>query len=250
MNRFLTLPLYNIDEVNISEYIPEIYVYLPQNQASSTKAIVISGGGGFNKVNLDHEGHQFAQWLNTINIAGVVVNYRMPHGDKSIPEADLRQAVRLVRKHAEEWNINPLQIGGAGFSIGGHAITRLATKEEAGSKLNFTLLFYSVISMTDQLTHIPSRDKLLGISPAMDVLNSYSSENNVTSSTPPALIMASDDDQVVSPLNGVVYYEKLKMNNIPASLHIFSSGGHGWGMKKEFLYHREMLAIVSQWLCK
>lgn len=248
MNTNLTLPLY--ERVDASEVAPEIYVYLPQKQSTPTKAVVICGGGGYNQVNIEHEGRQFAQWLNSINVAGIVLNYRLPQGDRTKPEADLRQAVKIVRSHASQWNIDQQQIGAAGFSIGGHAVSLLAVKEEAESKLNFTMLFYGVVSMTDQLTHKPSRERLLGVSPTLDVLNCYSSENSISASTPPCLFMASDDDQVVSPLNGVIYYEKLKAHHVPASLHVFPCGGHGWGMKEDFLYHQEMLTIIDKWLNK
>lgn len=246
MNNLLTLSLY--DKAGDREATPEIYVYLPPKPAVRTKAVVICGGGGYNQVNLEHEGRQFAQWLNSINVAGIVLNYRLPHGNKALPEKDLRQAVKMVRAHASEWNIDPQQIGAAGFSIGGHAVSRVAVKLEEASKLNFTMLFYSVVSMSDQLTHKPSRERLLGTSPSQEELKDYSSELHVSASTPPSLIMASDDDQVVSSLNAVTYYEKLKAHNIPASLHIFPSGGHAWGMKEDFLYHQELLMLISKWI--
>lgn len=246
MNNYITIPLYK--EIQESNTIPEIYVYLPHAAKRPTKAVIVCGGGGFNQVNLDHEGHLFAQWLNTIEVAGIVLNYRLPNGDKHIPEMDLRQAVKIVRERALEWNIDKLYIGAAGFSIGGHAVSLLAVKEEKESKLDFTMLFYAVISMSDNLAHKPSREKLLGKNPDKDEIEYYSSENYISGSTPKSLIMSSDDDIAVSPLNGVIYYENLKKHNIPASLHIFPSGGHGWGMKKDFPYHQSMLDLVESWM--
>ncbi len=246
MYTYITLPLY--DKQKESEVVPEIYVHLPKGVEQPTKAIVICGGGGFNQVNLDHEGHQFAQWLNSIGVAGIVLNYRLPHGDKSITEKDLRQAVRIVREKAAEWNIDSSNIGAAGFSIGGHAVTLLAVREEKESKLDFTMLFYSVVSMTEALTHKPCREKLLGKNPAQEDLDYYSSEKHVSSTTPKCMIMACNDDAIVSPLNGVAYYTKLKEHNVSASLYIFPTGGHAWGMKEDFLYHNEMLSLVETWL--
>lgn len=245
-NTYITIPLYN--NLPLSGDTPELYVHLPQHTQQSVKAVVICGGGGFNQVNLDHEGHQFAEWLNTKGIAGIVLKYRLPKGDKTITEKDLRQAIKIVRERADEWNIDNHHIGAAGFSIGGHAVSLVATKEEKESKLNFTMFFYSVISMSDRLTHKASREKLLGSNLSKEDIKNYSSENFISVSTPKALIMASDDDSVVSPLNGVIYYEMLKEFNIPASLYIFPTGGHAWGMKKEFKYHNEMLSLIEAWL--
>lgn len=110
------------------------------------------------------------------------------------------------------------------------------------------MLFYSVVSMSDSLTHIPSREKLLGENPSPENIYYYSSEKHISTSTPKSLIMACDDDRVVSSLNAVTYYTKLRENNVPASLYIFPRGGHAWGMKKDFPYHKEMLDLVEKWL--
>lgn len=246
MNTYITIPLYN--DLTTTDNIPELYVHLPQHIQQPSKAVVICGGGGFNQVNLEHEGHQFAEWLNSKGVAGIVLKYRLPGGNKTITEMDMRQAVKVVRERATEWNIDNRGIGAAGFSIGGHAISLVAVKEEEESKLDFTMFFYSVVSMSDELTHKPSREKLLGKSPTKEEIENYSSENFISASTPKALIMASDDDSVVSPLNGVVYYQKLKEYNIPASLYIFPTGGHSWGMKRDFTYHKEMLDLIEAWL--
>lgn len=246
MQSYLTLPLY---EGNIEGAIPEIYVYLPQQRTDTlSKAVIISGGGGFNHVNLEHEGHQFAQWLSSIGIAGIVLNYRLPNGQKDMTEVDCRQAVRLVRKYADEWNIDKSNIGAAGFSIGGHAVAMLSVCPEEDSMLNFTILFYSVVSMKDELTHLPSRDKLLGEEPREEDIMFYSPLGFVSDKSAKCLILASDDDKVVSPLNSVKFYKALKKNNVRAGLCIYPSGGHGWGMKEDFLYHDEMLSIVKKWI--
>lgn len=246
MKSYLTVPLY---EDNIEGFAPEMYVYLAkQRYGKQSKAVVISGGGGFNHVNLEHEGHQFAQWLSSIGVAGIVLNYRLPNGRKDVTESDCRQAVRLVRKYADEWSIDKSNIGAAGFSIGGHAVALLSVCPEIDSMLNFTMLFYSVVSMKDELTHLPSRTRLLGEDPRDEDIMFYSPLSFVSENTSRCLIMASDDDSVVSSLNSIKYYEELKKNNIPSALCIFPSGGHGWGMKEDFPYHEEMLSIVKKWI--
>lgn len=244
MSDYIKVPLYE----DIEGRMAEMYVYLCNNVHQLSKAIIILGGGGFNQVNLDHEGHQFAQWLNNIGVVGIVLNYRQPNEDKEITEMDLREAVRIVRLRSEEWNIDRHHIGAAGFSIGGHAVSLVAVREEEGSKLDFTMLFYSVTDMSDKLTHIPSRDKLLGNNPSDTEIHFYSSSKFISEATPRALIMACDDDKVVSPLNSVLYYEGLKKFNVPSSLCIFPFGGHGWGMREDFPFHKEMLSIIETWL--
>lgn len=246
MNTSITISLY--DQVESLIEIPEMYVYLPKTAIHPTKAVVICGGGGFNQVNIDHEGRQFAEWLVTIGIAGIVLNYRFPKGSMYLSETDLIKSIEIIKSKASEWNINKNNIGAAGFSIGGHIVATLATKREYASKPNFTLLFYPVISMRDNLTHEPSRKRLLGNAYSEKDIMKYSIEDHVSSRTPKALIMCSDDDKAVSSLNSIIYYERLKFNNIPSALYVFPVGGHGWGMKEEFIFHNEMLSLVEKWL--
>lgn len=244
MSDYIKVPLYE----DIEGRMAEMYVYLCNNVHHLSKAIIILGGGGFNQVNLDHEGHQFAQWLNRIGVVGIVLNYRLPNGDKEVTEMDLREAVKTVRAKANEWNIDRANIGAAGFSIGGHAVSLVAVRGKKDSKLDFTMLFYPVTDMSDKLTHIPSRNKLLGNNPNEVEIDYYSSNKLISESTPKSLIMACDDDKVVSPLNSVLYYEGLKKFNVPSSLCIFPFGGHGWGMREDFPFHKEMLSIIETWL--
>lgn len=247
MDTFITVPLCDQHDDQIAA-ISEMYVYLPKAAIHPAKAVVICGGGGFNQVNTDHEGRQFAQWLAKIGIAGIVLNYRLPQKHMYLSEIDLRQSIKIIRSKASEWNIDRRNIGAAGFSIGGHIVATLATRIEEASKLDFSLLFYPVISMSDNLTHKPSREKLLDISCSKEEIDYYSVEKHVSSTTPRCLIMCNDDDTAVSPLNSILYYEQLKLNNIPSALYIFPLGGHGWGMKKEFVFHKEMLVLVEKWL--
>lgn len=244
MSDYIKVPLYE----DVEGRVAEMYVYLFDNVHHSSKAVIILGGGGFNHVNLEHEGHQFAKWLNSIGVVGIVLNYRLPNREKEVTEIDLREAVKTVRARSGEWNIDKSNIGAAGFSIGGHAVSLVATREESDSKLDFTMYFYAVMNMSDDLTHMPSREKLLGNNPDKEDIEYYSSVDHISISTPKALIMASNDDKVVSPFNSVYYYKGLKKYDISASLHIFPSGGHGWGMKSDFPYHTQMLDLVKAWL--
>lgn len=246
MNDYFTLSLYD-DQITT----PELYIHIPEKTTQPSKAVIICGGGGFNKVNLDHEGHRFAEWLNSLGIIGCVLKYSLPDGtDKHVTEKDLQQAIKLVRRNAKEWGIDSAKIGAAGFSIGGHAVALVATKGETNFKLNFSMLFYSVTSMKDSITHIPSRSKLLGAIPSEEDIYNFSPLKHVSTETPPCFIMACNDDPIVSPLNSVQYFEQLKKYNIPSSLYIFPDGGHAWGMNKDFPYHADVLSLLEKWIRK
>lgn len=232
-----------------SDTMPEMYIHIPEKVQQASKVIIICSGGGFNKVNLDHEGHQFAEWLNSLNIVGCVLNYSLPDGtDKHITEKDLRQAVRFVKNNAGKWGLDKPSIGAAGFSIGGHAVSLVATKVESDSKLDFSMLFYSVTSMQDKITHISSRNKLLGSDPSKEEIYNFTALNHISEKTPPCFVMACSDDSIVSPLNSVLYYERLLKHNVPATLYIFPKGGHAWGMNKDFQYHAEILSLLEKWI--
>ncbi len=247
MTNYITKSL--SDDCSRSDTMLEMYIHIPEKVQQTSKVVIICGGGGFNKVNLDHEGHQFAEWLNSLGIVGCVLNYRLPGGtDKRITEKDLRQAVRFVRNNVKEWGLDKPSVGAAGFSIGGHAVSLVATKVESDSKLDFSMLFYSVTSMQDKITHIASRNKLLGADPSEEDIYNFTALNHVSANTSPCFIMACNDDSIVSPLNSVLYYERLRKHNIPAALYIFPKGGHAWGMNKDFQYHTDMLSLLEKWI--
>lgn len=229
---------------------PELTIYLPEKGKADGKAVIICPGGGYAGLASNHEGTMIAQWLNTQGIAGFVLKYRMPNKQKEVPLDDAQQAIRYVREHAKEYGINPSKIGIAGSSAGGHlaatASTHFATSGTS-TRPDFSILFYPVITM-DKATHGGSRNNLLGHTPSDEDVYTFSNEKQVNVNTPPAILLLSDDDKTVPPLNSILYYEALKANNIPATMYIFPEGGHGWGMKKEFKYHEQMLSLLSTWL--
>jgi acetyl esterase/lipase len=231
--------------------IPFLTVYLPKKEIANGKAVVICPGGGYAGVSINNEGYLFAQWLNTQGIAGIVLKYRMPNGHKEVPLDDAQQAIRYVRKHAQEWGINPHGVGISGFSAGGHLASTASTHfttDGISTRPDFSILFYPVITMNKETTHQGSLNNLLGDNPALADVDYYSNEKQVNSQTPPAIIFLSDDDKTVSPVNSIYYYEALKKNKVNASLHIFPVGGHGWGMKTTFKYHQQVLDLLSDWL--
>ncbi len=223
-------------------------VYLPDPATATGRAVVACPGGGYTHLATDHEGYDWAPFFNKQGIALAVVKYRFPKGDHTIPIADATAAVKIMRDSAATWGLNPRDIGIMGSSAGGHLASTVATHAAPGERPDFQILFYPVITMDKSFTHIGSHDNLLGkdATPEMELL--FSNEKQVTSDTPPAFIVFSDDDDVVPPMNGVKYYAALHNNGVPAVIHIYPSGGHGWGIREGFRYKAEMQADLIAWL--
>jgi len=213
------------------------------------QAVVICPGGAYLGVAYTHEGIQVAQWMNERGITALMLRYRMPNGHHDIPLHDARTAIALLRDHAAEWGIDPHQVGIMGFSAGGHLASTVSTHFENDSQRpDFSILIYPVITMDPQWTHGGSRKNLLGANPTESATERYSAEKQVTDATPPAFIAVSNEDRSVSPVNSVLYYEALHKHRIPAELHIFPEGPHGFGLKTDFPYHDEMVGSLARWL--
>ena len=172
----------------------------------------------------------------------------MPAGNPKVPVSDAEEALRLVRANAEAWHIDKDNVGVMGFSAGGHLASTVATLSKDEAKPNFQILFYPVITMLDGYCHQGSRKNLLGERPRKKDEQKYCTDLQVTRLTPRAFIALSDDDHVVQPMNGVNYYAELYRHDVPASLHVYPSGGHGYGLRTNFRYHIEMLLDLKAWL--
>ena len=156
--------------------------------------------------------------------------------------------MKLIRKKAAQWHIDPNNVGVVGFSAGGHLASVIATKSNVEARPNFQILFYPVITMIPGYTHQGSHDNFLGSSARKKDERDYSSDMQVSRNTPRGLIILSDDDGTVAPANGVNYYNELYRHDVPASLFVFPDGGHGWGMRPRFKYQPEMLLLIKSWL--
>lgn len=224
---------------------PTITVYrAPQPNGM---AVIMCPGGGYSRLAMDHEGHDMASWFCGQGITYIVLKYRMPNGHCEVPLSDAERAIRIVREHAGEWNINPRKIGIMGASAGGHLASTLATHYSAETRPDFQILLYPVVTML-QNTHGGSRNELLGKSPTTEQIRHFSNELQVTSDTPQAFIVLSSDDGAVPPSNGVNYYLALQKNNVPASLHVYPTGGHGWGYRDNFKYKQQWTQELEKWL--
>ena len=223
---------------------PTLTVYVAKN--SNGKAIVACRGGGYVHLAMDHEGHDMAAWFNAQGITYAVLKYRMPNEHHEVPLSDALQAIRLVREHAEEWNIE--KVGIMSSSAGGHLASTAATHYTDDSRPDFQILFYPVISMDLSICHKGSRERLIGKTPTDELVQLYSNELQVSAQTPPAFIMHSSDDRVVPVENSLRYYQALVKNKVPASLHCYPTGGHGWGYNDNFKYKRQWTGELEKWL--
>ncbi len=229
-------------------YKPSVRVFLPAKERATSRAVVACPGGAYIGLAYGHEGHEWAPYFNEMGIALIVLKYRMPRGNRAVPYSDVEEALRLVKENAKEWNINPADVGIMGSSAGGHLASTIATHAKPAERPAFQILFYPVISMDSSITHADSRRSLLGSEPTQALVDEYSNEKRIDANSPRAFIVFSDDDDGVPSENGVYYYLALKKNKVPASLYIYPSGGHGWGSRKDFKFHKEMTQDLRAWL--
>lgn len=230
----------------------ELTVYLPDEKKATGRAVVCCPGGGYTHLAMDHEGHQWAPFFNSQGIALIVLKYRMPHGNRMIPISDAEEAMKTVRRRASEWHINPADVGIMGFSAGGHLASTIATHSTGDAAPNFQILFYPVITMDLGFTHKGSHDNFLGEGYSKKELRKleadYSNDLQVNRTTSRAFLALSDDDKAVPAANGFNYYEQLYKHDVPASIHIYPTGGHGWGYRESFDYHYNMVFELKAWL--
>lgn len=242
-----------IEISNISE--AELTIYRPETEINTGIATIICPGGGYAGLAIN-TGYDFAAWLASIGITGIVLKYRLPNGNKEVPLDDVQKAISYVRKNALELGIDKNKIGVTGFSAGGHLAGLASTlflEEKENNRPDFSILFYPLITMGEN-THNDSNKNLLGSNPSASDIERYSCDKQVYANTPPALIFASDDDNVVAPINSIMYYKSLKKHSINAALYVFPQGDHGWGLNgvdmfgKDFKYTDEVKALIKKWI--
>lgn len=226
----------------------QMVVYLPQEPTG--RAVVDCPGGGYAVLSNTHEGSAWAPFFNERGIAFMLVNYRIPHGDRTLPITDVETAMRIVRDSAAVWKLNPRDVGIMGSSAGGHLASTIATHTPYALRPDFQILVYPVITMGPG-THQGSLDGLLGDNQKdPDLVRLYSNQYQVRSHlTPPAFIVLSSDDGLVPPVpNAIAYYTAMRNAGNSCSLHIYPTGGHGYGFMPFFAYHDQMVSDLSAWL--
>lgn len=221
---------------------PTLTVY--PAKSGNGMAVIACPGGAYIRLAMQHEGHDMAAWFNTQGITYAVLKYRMPNGHFEAPLSDVLQAIRLMRQKAEEWGVNPDKIGIMGASAGGHLASTAATKfTSKEDRPDFQILFYPAIVLNKGFARIMFGDDL-----SDELMNKYTNDLQVTPETPQAIIFNSSDDRTVSPDHAIRYYKALINNNISASLHLYPSGGHGWGYRDDFIYKRQWTGELEKWL--
>ena len=242
---------------NISE--ASLTVFHPEAGKANGVSILVVPGGAYWVVCVDHEGKAVADLLVEKGYTVGVLKYRLPNGTLDVPFQDAQQAMRLMRSKASSWGVSESNVGIFGFSAGGHLASTVGTHFntdfshgkgdhlELSSRPDFMVLVYPVISVTEEYGHAYSTLQLLGPEPDPALVERYSNDLQVTDQTPPTILIHSGDDQTVHSLNSVKFYSALRNANVPAELHIFEAGGHGYGLDPESA-SGDWPALVEKWL--
>jgi len=240
---------------------PTLTVYLPAKEKASGAAVIICPGGGYTIVAAGHEGSDVAKRLNKAGIAAFVLKYRIPDSSTMInkeigPLQDAERAMQIVRSHAKEWGLDARRIGIMGFSAGGHLASTAGTHfnklyignpDHISLRPDFMILVYPVISFTDQIGHIGSRNQLLGKNPGVEKIKEYSNEMQVTDQTPPTFLVHAKDDNVVPFANSTRFADSLKKHGVPEKIFLYEKGGHGFGLINKTSTVR-WIDICLQWM--
>ncbi len=221
---------------------PSLTVFLPKSNATKTGVVVVPGGG-YTHLSMDKEGFDIARWLNERGVAAFVLKYRLgPEYHHPIELGDAKRAIRMVRANAAEYGVAADHVGMMGFSAGGHLTATAGTHfdsgkpgagdpiERQGSRPDFLVLAYPVITLMGPSAHGGSRKYLLGDAPDPALARSLSAETQVTKETPPTFLFATTDDDVVPVMNSVMFYAALVKAGVPVEMHLFQHGAHGVGL--------------------
>ena len=225
-----------------------LYVYNADQTKATGQSVVICPGGGYAKLSMDQEGFLMAQWLAKNGIAAFVLEYRLPNGHREVPLEDVVEAIRVVRKRAKKFNIDPAKVGVMGFSAGGHLAASASNKPKVEDRPNFSILFYPVLTANDYTSHRGSFRNLLGKRHSEQEAEAWAMDKCVDVNTPPTILILSDDDTTVPAAGAAIYYAALRYHGVKASMHVFPEGGHGWGNYDRFSYQKEWQHLLLRWL--
>lgn len=211
---------------NVSQ--PAITLHRPPKEKDTGAAVVVCPGGGYAILAMDLEGTEVCEWLNSIGVTGVLLKYRVParSGDDQhlLPLQDAQRALGLVRFHARQWNLDPARIGVLGFSAGAHLAASLSTRYDKRA--------YPPVDAADEVSCRP--DFSMPIYPAYLVFkdqdHKLAPDLHVNANTPPTFLIQAEDDGV-GVENSLFYYLALKQAKVPAELHLYARGGHGYGLR-------------------
>ncbi len=219
--------------------VPALY-FCPAAEKTSDATVIICPGGAYECLVIEKEGFHVAEYFNKQGMNAFVLKYRLKQYKQPAPLADVQRAIRMVRKDADKYGINPDKIGIMGFSAGGHLaasastmfddkVYELADDKEISARPNFSILAYPVITMGPE-TNPGSKNNLLGSKPSEELVKQYSCQARITDQTPPTFMVFTSDDSIVPVANGIMYYQALVEHKINAEFHIYNKGPHGFGI--------------------
>ncbi|HEY0778085.1 MAG TPA: alpha/beta hydrolase [Gemmatirosa sp.] len=246
---------------NAPEDRPSITPFLPDPARATGAAMLVYPGGGYTMLAFDKEGTDVAGWLNSLGVAAFVVRYRLgPRYHHPAMEQDALRAVRVVRSRAAEWHVDAHRIGVIGFSAGGHMAGTVTTRyrdpaaaaagdatDRLDARPDLAVLIYPVVTMGDS-AHAGSRTNLLGAHPDPALVRALSLETQVTRETPPTFLVAATDDDVVPVENSLLFYRALHAAAVPAELHVYEQGGHGFGLAPGNPVLSTWASLCAAWL--
>jgi acetyl esterase/lipase len=224
---------------------PNLTAFVPDKPNGT--AVIVGPGGAYARIAIDKESSEMARWLNPYGVTVFLMQYRLPaegHANgKDAPLQDAQRAVRYVRAHAKEWNLDPKRIGFLGASAAGHMAASLDVQfakkvyepmddaDKLSARPDFTILLYPITSMETATTHMESRTNLIGKDPSPELIKEYSPDQNLTKDAPPTFVTLAEDDPVVPPVNGIGFCNGLNKIGASCELHTFKEGGHGFGIR-------------------
>ncbi|PYR18091.1 MAG: alpha/beta hydrolase [Acidobacteria bacterium] len=240
---------------------PALTIYMPPNTTGPLTAVIIAPGGGYQRLSMNLEGREPANYFNAMGMAAFVLRYRLgPRYHHPIELGDAQRAIRTVRARADEWHIAGDRIGIMGFSAGGHLASTVSTRFDKGnpdaadpidrvsSRPDFAVLGYPVISLVEPWTHQGSKTNLLGENPDSTLARSLSTDTQVGPATPPTFIYQTNADTTVPAENAVTYFLALRRAAVPAELHVFKDGRHGTGLGLTDPALSEWPKLLANWL--
>lgn len=238
--------------------------YLVAHRAASPNgmAVLVISGGGYAHIEAGKESGPAAAWLQAHGISAYELVYRLPRegGGVEAPFQDAQRAMRLLRSHAGAWGIDPARIGIMGFSAGGHLAGMTATRpdaqryapvdasDSASARPDFAVLLYPVLSMQAPFDGTHAKKILLGASPSQQQRDAQSVERQVGATAPPTFLAHALDDPIAAPDNSLLMLAALRAAGVPAELHLFQRGGHGWGVGKPGSEAAAWPSLLLKWL--
>jgi len=235
-------------------------VYAPVSDRVNGTAVIVCPGGAYRFLATEREGDQYARWLGTLGITAFVLEYRLGREGTYAPLQDVLRAIRLVRSRAADLRISPRRIGVIGSSAGGHLAASAGTlfdrpEGKTGAALDavaarpdFLMLLYPVITMEEGVTHMGSRESLIGTAPDDALVDLMSLEKQVTPATPPTLLIHSQDDPIVPAENSIRFYLALTRAKVPAEMYLYERGQHGIALLPGFGTASEWTRRAEEWL--